>query len=93
MVTIFIKPGLLFRFPSLKIAETWMNEHPEEYDFDKDNLEIFTDREPADSVKLEGTLFIKQCIGCNKFIKFEVLPKEYIEDVICPNCGVHLGPQ
>lgn len=93
MIVVFIKPNTLYRFPTLKTAEIWMAENAYEYGYDKSSLQIFTDKQPNETIELQGSLFIRSCPNCEKLIKFEVMPEDYIEDVICSNCSFHLGPQ
>lgn len=93
MITIFVKGGTLYRFPSMKVAKEWLAENPEEYDFDRENIEMFTNVPPRDTISLADTLYIRVCDDCKSFIKFEKADNENIANVICPVCGNHLGPQ
>jgi hypothetical protein len=91
MVTVFVKNGCVYRFPSHKVAELWLAEHPEEYGHDITNLDMFSPDIPEGSLELEGTLSIRCCNGCGSYIKFTKSWENRNTTVICPACETVIG--
>lgn len=92
MVTLYIKNKALIKFDNKERAQIWIQNYPEYYDNDINNIEMYSDHMPDDSVQINTTLFLRQCPVCTSIIKFELEDRYDDSNIICPNCDTNLGP-
>lgn len=87
MITILVNDGSVYRFPSQFVADLWVEKHPEEYEYDKENLSMFVSEPPEDSLVIQDILHIRTCKNCGRYLKFE-LPQGHGRGVVeCPACN------
>jgi phage FluMu protein Com len=87
MITVTIKNQGAIEFEDFENAMAFVEEHPEMYAFDVENLSLFSD-EPFEGLIIaeEAIKEVFQCAGCKVCVGFHRRSDQKELRVKCPNC-------
>jgi hypothetical protein len=87
MITVFVNTGEVYTFANSKIAEDWVRDNGDLYEYTTDNLTIMSDVIPENApLVIEDILHIIMCDNCKTMMKTTTRNEEHILYAICPRC-------
>jgi len=87
MIRILVKGEDLYKFPKLKDAVEWIQNSPQIYDYDTDNLRIFSEKPlPGLIETIQEIQHSFACRGCGTELGFSRTPEEHLFRIHCPIC-------